>query len=141
MIRAVLDTSVIVAASRSRRGASFELLRLLDSRAFEAALSVALYAEWQDALARPENRPPGISAEAAAGFLRYLASLSVIQPIYFLWRPLLPDPDDDMILELAVAAGCQVIVTHNLRDFRGCDRFGLAVMSPAAFLKHVSEEP
>jgi putative PIN family toxin of toxin-antitoxin system len=138
-MRVVLDTSVIVAASRSRAGASFELLRRLDDRLYEPVLSVALYAEWCDALARPENRPPGISAEEAVGFLRYLAGRSIVQPIYFLWRPCLRDPDDDMVLELAVAARCRYIVTHNLSDFAGSDRFGIEAITPAAFLAIVRE--
>lgn len=133
-IRAVLDTSVIVAASRSRSGASFELLRLLDQGRYDAALSVSLYAEWCDALSRPENRPESISAEGAAAFLRYLAGRTIIQPIYFLWRPCLRDPDDDMVLELAVAARCRHVVTHNLKDFEGSSRFDVTAMTPAAFL-------
>ena len=140
-MRVVLDTSVIVAASRSRQGASFELLRHLDSGAFEPALSIGLYLEWQDALARPENRPVGISADAAAGFLRYLAARSILQPIYFRWRPNLTDPDDGLVLELAVAAGCESIVTHNCKDFRGCEHFGLIVLTPAEFLRHLRDRP
>ena len=134
-MRVVLDTSVIVAASRSRSGASFELLRRLDDRRYEPALSVALYAEWRDALSRPENRPAGVSVEEAFAFLRYLANRSILQPIYFLWRPYLSDPDDDMVLELAVAARCGQIVTHNRSDFTGSERFGVEAVSPAVFLK------
>lgn len=55
-------------------------------------------------------------------------------------RPTLPDPDDDLILELAVAAGCRYIVTHNLRDFRGLERWGVAAVSPADFLKQIAKE-
>ncbi len=138
-MRVVLDTSVIVAASRSRSGASFELLRRLDDRCYEPALSVALYAEWRDALSRPENRPPGAAIDEAFGFLRYLASRSILQPIYFLWRPYLSDPDDDMVLELAVAARCGHIVTHNRSDFTGSERFGVEAVSPAAFLQIVRQ--
>jgi len=138
-MRVVIDTSVIVAASRSRSGASFEVLRRLDDRLYEPALSVALYAEWRDALSRPENRPTGVSLEEALGFLRYFASRSILQPIYFLWRPCLSDPDDDMVLELAVAARCGLIVTHNCSDFVGSDRFGVKAVSPAAFLKSMRQ--
>jgi putative PIN family toxin of toxin-antitoxin system len=138
-MRVVLDTSVIVAGSRSRSGASFELLRRLDDRRYEPALSVALYAEWSDALSRPENRPAGVTVEEAFSFLRYLASRSILQPIYFLWRPYLNDPDDDMVLELAVAARCRHIVTHNLSDFAGSERFGVEAVSPAVFLKLIRQ--
>jgi predicted nucleic acid-binding protein len=60
-----------------------------------------------------------------------------LQEILFLWRPLLPDPKDDMILELAVAARCQTIVTYNLRDFLGADKFGVSVEEPGPFLARV----
>ena len=94
-MRVVCDPSVIVAASRSRQGASFRLLRHLDAGAFETARSI-------------------------------------LQPIYFRLKPFLPDPDDDLVLELAVAAGSQSIVTHNYQDFRGCEHFGLIFLNPAA---------
>ena len=82
-MRVVFDTSVLVAASRSNRGASYELVRSVPLRRFELCLSVALYVEWMDALSRPENLPPGIAPADAVAFLRYLASLCHVQLIYF----------------------------------------------------------
>src|SRR5690349_518540 len=133
-MRVVLDTSVLVAAARSRRGASFALVSSIPSPEFQSCLSVGLYAEWQEVLARPENLPPGISGDGALGFVRYLASQSHLQEIHFLWRPFLPDPDDDMVLELAFAAGCSHIITHNVSDFRGSDQLGVTTISPRDFL-------
>jgi hypothetical protein len=98
---------------------------------------VGLYAEWQDVLTRPENIPPGLTAGDALDYVRYLASQSHLQEIYFHWRPLLPDADDDMVLELAFAAGCQYIITHNVTDFRGSDQFGVSAISPGEFLKQI----
>ena len=57
--------------------------------------------------------------------------------IFFLWRPLLPDPKDDMVVELAVAAGCQTIVTYNVRDFRSANSLGVSIQRPAEFLKSI----
>jgi len=116
-LRVVLDTSVLVAASKSRLGASFHLLSLLPHQDFEFAISVALYTEWQAVLTRPEHIPPNSTAENALAFLRYLASVAHLQDVHFLWRPFLRDPDDDMVLECAVASGSQFIVTHNVKDF------------------------
>ena len=138
-MRVAFDTSVLVAAVRSRRGASFALVSAIPSPNFEICLSVGLYAEWQDALSRPEHLPPGQTAEDALGFLRYLAGHAWLQDIFFLWRPFLPDPDDDMILELAFAANCRYIVTHNIRDFRGCEKFGVEPVTPRDFLRIISE--
>ena len=118
-MRIVLDTSVLVAASRSRNGASFQLVSmLLPSPHFEIALTIAVYTEWQAVLTRPEHLPPSATADMALRFVRYLASIAHLQDVHFLWRPFLHDPDDDMVLECAVASGCEFIVTHNVKDFR-----------------------
>ena len=133
-MRVVFDTSVIVAAARSRSGASFALVSLIPSPHFQICLSVGLYTEWQDVLTRPEHLPPNQTATDALAFLRFLASQAKLQDIFFLWRPYLSDPDDDMILELAFAAGCRYIVTHNTQDFRGSERLGAEAITPRAFL-------
>jgi predicted nucleic acid-binding protein len=140
-LKVVLDTNVLVAAARSRQGASFALVSAIPHPRFQLCLSVGLYAEWQDALTRPENLPPGRSADDARGFLRYLASQARLQQIHFLWRPFLPDADDDMVLELALAAGCQHIITHNVADFRGADQLGVTVMTPRDFLNLLRTSP
>ena len=140
-IRVVFDTSVLVAAARSRQGASFALVSALPAPNFQICLSVGLYAEWQDVLTRPENLPPGRTAADALAFLRYLAGQAHLQEIHFLWRPTLPDADDDMLLELAFAAGCRHIVTYNVKDFQGSERFGIIAVTPRDFLNLVREKP
>jgi putative PIN family toxin of toxin-antitoxin system len=134
-MKIVLDTSVLVVAMRSRRGASQQLLRHLPSPQFTPALSVALYTEWQAVLTRPEHLPPGKDAEQMLGFLRYLASIAHLQDVHYLWRPFLRDPDDDMVLECAVASGSRYIVTHNVKDFRRANSLGVMAITPAAFLQ------
>ena len=136
----VLDTSVLVSAARSRKGASFALVSLLPHPRFQICLSVAAYTEWQAVLSRPEHLPPGIDADTALGFLRYLVSLAHLQDIHFLWRPFLRDPDDDMVLECAVAAGCSYIVTHNIKDFRRTEQLGVRAITPAEFLQILTEK-
>lgn len=133
-LRVILDTSVLVAASRSRDGASFKLLSMLPSRDFEIALTIALYTEWQAVLTRQEHLPPGATVESALAFLRYLASISHLQDVHFLWRPFLHDPDDDMVLECAVASGSQYIVTHNIKDFRRSPELKVQAITPGRFL-------
>jgi len=98
---------------------------------------VGLYAEWQEVLTRPENVPTGQTQEDVLRFLRYLAGQSHLQEIHFLWRPFLTDPDDDMVLELAFAAGCRHIVTHNVKDFHGSEQLGVAAVTPRDFLNLV----
>jgi hypothetical protein len=93
------------------------------------------------ALARPENLPPGRTTGDARKFLRYLARQCHLQQIHFLWRPSLSDADDDMVLEVALAAGTQLIITHNARDFRGAEQFDIAVHSPREFLELLRATP
>src|SRR5262249_20077554 len=138
--RVVLDTNVLVAAVRSRLGASFALVSSIPSEDFQPCLSVALYAEWQEVLTRAENLPPGQTPEDALRFVRYLASQSHLQEVHFLWPPFLPDADDDMVLELAFAAGCRRIITHNVQDFRGSEQLGITAVAPRDFLSLIRKK-
>lgn len=104
-------------------------------------LSVGLYAEWQDVLTRPENLLPGRTPEDALGFVRYLASQCHLQEIHFLWRPFLADPDDDMVLELAFAANCRHIITHNVKDFHASEQLGITALSPRDYLRLIRGKP
>jgi predicted nucleic acid-binding protein len=137
-LRVVLDTNVIVAALRSRQGASFRALSLLSLGRFEIAISVPLLFEYEDALIRLVDS--GMFLEGEIGdFLDYICSIAHHQDIFFLWRPHLPDPKDDLVLELAFAAGCAGIVTHNQRDFAGTAQLGLRIWSPRDFLRLLEE--
>ena len=138
MMPVVLDTSVLVAAARSRTGASQRLLRLLPDTRFQPVISVPLFVEYSAVLTRPEHLL-GRTVEQAEAFLNFLLSAAMLHEIYYLWRPMLSDPDDDMILELAVAAGCRYIITHSVADFRGSERFGIEVLTPGLFLRRLGE--
>ncbi len=135
----VFDTSVLVAAARSRDGASFALVRSIPSPDFVVGLSVGLYMEWQAVLTRQEHLSSGQSPDDVQAFLRYLASQAHLQDIHFLWRPFLPDPNDDMVLELAFAAGSRYIVTHNTKDFRGSEQLGIRAVTPRDFLAMICQ--
>lgn len=139
-MRVVFDTNILVAAARSRQGASFALIRSIPATEFQLCLSVGLYFEWQAVLTRDENLAPERTAKQALGFLRYLASQSHLQEIHFLWRPFLPDADDDMVLELAFAAGCRYIVTHNVKDFQGSEELGVTAITPRDFLRLIRSQ-
>ena len=67
-------------------------------------------------------------------FLDYVVSVAHHQEIFFLWRPFLRDPKDDMVLELAVAADAGQLVTHNVRDFKGAEDFQVKVVTPGDYL-------
>jgi putative PIN family toxin of toxin-antitoxin system len=135
----VLDTNVLVAALRSRRGASHKLLMLLGQGLYEPHLSVPLVLEYEDVLRRLDDRL-NLSDEDIAAVLDYLCAVGHHQPIFYLWRPFLKDPKDDMVLELAVAAQCPIIITFNARDFRGSDQFGVQTLRPQEFLAMLGAE-
>ena len=135
----VLDSNVLVAALRSRRGASFQLLKLLRGGRFEVAVSVPLVLEYE-AVLRRHARELGLARNEADGLVDYLCDVGYRQTIHFLWRPTLTDPRDEFILELAVAANCSAIVTHNVRDFAGASRFRLHIMKPGDFLAALEAE-
>lgn len=134
--RIVLDTNVLVAALRSRRGASFRLLSLLGEDRFVVSVSVALVLEYEDALLRTVAEGP-LTEDEVADVLDYLCAVAWKQEVFFLWRPFLRDPKDDLVLEVAVAAGCNRIVTFNRRDFRGCEQFGIQAVTPREFLLEI----
>jgi predicted nucleic acid-binding protein len=136
--RVVLDSSVLVAGFRSRRGASFRLLELLRAGRFEIALSVPLALEYEAVLVR-HAKALGLRPVEAEGLVDYLCGVAHRQEIHFLWRPALTDARDEFLLELAVAARCEAIVTHNIRDFSGASRFETRVLTPAAFLTQLEE--
>ena len=135
-MRVVLDSSVLVAALRSRQGASFRILELLRDNQFEIAVSVPLVLEYEAVLVRHAVEL-SLSREAAVGVVDFLCGVAHHQDIHFLWRPSLPDPQDEFVLELAVAANCEAIITHNVRDFVTTKKFTPQVLTPAAFLARI----
>lgn len=137
-IEVVLDTNVLVAGLRSRRGAAARLLSLVGTGRFGINVSVPLVLEYEAVLLRPELQIP-IPAGVIDDVLDYHCAVARQHEIFFLWRPQLKDAGDDMILELAVKAGCQYIITYNERDFAGCERFGISAVTPGAFLRHIGD--
>ena len=136
MALVVVDTNVVVSAFRSRNGAAFRLLSLVGTEAFDIALSVPLVLEYEDALLRHLG-DSALNEEDVEIVIDYLCSVAKQQDIFFLWRPLLRDPKDDLVAEICVAAGCDAIVTYNQRDFAGVEQFGIRVLTPAAFLREL----
>lgn len=140
-LRFILDTNILVSALRSQHGASAAVLAALPLPGWSLTLSVPLYLEYQDVLLRPGLIPPSFTPADVTALCRYLASIAHPQVIHFLWRPFLPDPKDDMVLELAVASGARYVVTHNLNDFRGVESFGVRALAPKEFLRLVGLRP
>jgi len=118
-LQIVIDTNVLVAAAKSNKGASFEVLRLFANRdiRWQWNISTALLLEYEAVLKREQHRR-GRTLAVVDGFLDDLAARANRHAIFYLIRPFLSDPDDELVLELALASSASYIVTHNRADFR-----------------------
>ena len=125
----MLDTSFIVAALRSRNGASYALLSNVDDERLSVNLSTPLVKEYEDVLSREVR---ALADEATGAILDYLCLIGIGHKIYYLWRPVLKDVKDDMVLELAVKANA-IIITFNKKDFEPAQKFNIPVMTPGKF--------
>ena len=128
----VIDTNVLVAALRSRRGASFQLLSRLTQRQFDVFITVPLLMEYEDVLHRPGLL--ALPEHAIDAVLDMICAVAHKQTVHFLWRPQLRDPKDELVLEAAVNARADFLITHNLRDFEPSRRFALQLVTPGQFL-------
>jgi len=129
-----MDTNVLFAGLYSSTGASFQILKLLNVGKIKSVISTTLLFEYEDVLKR-EDTILELSHQQVDIILDNICSFSKFQEIYFLWRPYLKDPKDDHVLEVAVASKTKTIVTHNLKDFKGVDKFGIKAITPGNFLE------
>ncbi len=135
-MKIVIDTNVLFTALRSSRGASYKLVSLLPSGRFSITISVPLIMEYEDVLRRGKL-PASISEKDISDFLDFLCYVGYRQDIFYLWRPFLPDSSDDLVLEVAVAGGCDAIITYNKRHFKNVEKFGLRILEPKEFLSEI----
>ena len=133
----VLDTNVLVAALRSKRGASYELVRSIGQADWRLNISVALALEYEDVLKR-KDMVRGMTEAEIGDFLDFVFRASNLVPFVLRRRPSLRDADDERILEVAVQCNA-MIITHNERDFVGAEQLGVLVRTPAQFLKMLRE--
>ena len=129
-----MDTNVLFSGLYSSTGASFQILRLLDAGKIKPVISTTLLFEYEDVLKR-EQTVLNLSHKQVDTVLDNICALSNFQEIYFLWRPYLKDPKDDHVLEVAVASKTKIIVTHNLKDFKGVEKFGIQAITPGNYLE------
>ena len=117
------------------------MLGALD-RTFEVLASVPLVIEYEAVLTRAEHlRAARLSARDVGILLDAVAAVAEPVRLAFLWRPTLPDADDDMVLETAVNGKADGIVTLNRRDFaKGATTFGIPILSPADTVRQMEEK-
>ena len=135
-----MDTDTIVAAMRSPTGASAALLRVARAGRVILPATAPLCLEYEDVYGRSEHvEAADFDAANLALFLDGVIDLVEPVDVWFLWRPQLRDPGDELVLEAAVNGRAQAIVTFNRRDFRpAAGRFGIEVLLPAEVIRRVS---
>ncbi len=135
-MKIVLDTNVLYAGLYSSVGASFKILKAIVDKKIRIVLSTTLLFEYEDVLKR-KSKELGLNHEKIEAILDNLCFLSEHQKIYFLWRPILSDPKDDHILELAVSSNAKTVVTHNIKDFKNSNKFGIRAITPKSLLEKI----
>ena len=135
-----MDTDTIVAAMRSPTGASAALLRMARRGRVTLVATVPLCLEYEGVCSRPEHvTAAGFSPADLTVFLDAVVNLVEPVEVWFLWRPQLRDPGDELVLEAAANGQAAAIVTFNRRDFRpAADRFGLDILLPADAIRRVA---
>ena len=138
-MRLVLDTNVVVAALRSPTGASAALLNRALSGDFTMLISVALVLEYEATCGQSAQRAAsGLSGDEVRTVITAVCRVGEHVDVWFLWRPLLRDPADEMVLEAAINGRADALVTFNRRDFGDEPRrFGVALLSPQEVLKRM----
>lgn len=138
-MRLVLDTDVVVAAMRSPGGASAAIISQLNDGCGKLLLSVPLALEYEATCQRMEHRLAAeLGPDDVTIFINGLIAMSEPVEVYFLWRPKLRDPGDEMVLETAVNGQADVLVTFNRRDYRKVpDSFGIELLSPGDMLQRL----
>lgn len=138
-MKLVMDTDTIVAAMRSPKGASAGLLLAADAGRLTLAATVPLFIEYEAVCQRPEHiLAAGLDRCDVAVFLDRLADLVEPVDLWFLWRPQLRDPGDEMVLEAAVNGHVDALVTFNRRDYMpAAEAFGLPVLLLGETLRRV----
>ena len=131
-VRLVLDTDVVVAAMRSPSGASAAILKSIRKGRCTLVLSVPLAMEYEAICGRAEHRlAAGLSERQVDIFISAVIAMAEPSKTHFLWRPQLRDPNDEMVLEVAVNGHADALVTFNLRDYGDAPaRFGVELLLP-----------
>lgn len=131
--KVIIDTSVLISGLYSNKGAAFKLLEIIGHPDLKIFISTSLALEYES-VAKRETESYWLDAILLDSFIDFICSNSSETVIYYNWRPFLSDPNDDFILELAVASGANWIVTYNHSDFIGSDKFGIKTITPKELL-------
>jgi len=107
---------------------------------FVLVLSAALALEHESVCGNPKPRmASGLSQDEVEMIVSALCSVAEQVAARFLWRPMLRDPGDEMVLEAAINGRADALVTFNRRDFGAAPgRFGIDLIGPRQALGRVA---
>ncbi|AFY80888.1 putative toxin-antitoxin system toxin component, PIN family [Oscillatoria acuminata] len=132
----IVDTNVLLAGLKSSRGASYKFLTLLNDGRWCLNVSTTLVLEYEEILKR-ERVQLGLTLEEVDYIVNGICTIARHRQIFYLWRPIARDPDDDFLVDLAVECQADCIITYNKRDLQEAERFGIRILSPKEFLQEV----
>ncbi len=129
----ILDTNVILSSLQSNKDKAFELISQVGTGMFDCAVSVPLILEYEAVLKNHLDK--GIISDSdIEDFIDYLCTAGIKTRIFYLWRPYLKDQFDDHVLELAISAGAERVITYNKKGFRRAEGLGIRIQTPREFL-------
>lgn len=132
-LRAVMDTNVLYAGLRSRRGASFQILDTLWQRKWTLVFSNTVLTEYEEILKR-EAATLRLDFERINKLLDALCTLAERRHPSETWLPVLHDPDDEALVHLAVESQADHLVSHNPRHLEPARKLGVNLLEPRDFL-------
>jgi putative PIN family toxin of toxin-antitoxin system len=137
---AVLDTNVLCAALRSRRGASRRVVDLVLDGDIVAHVSVPLVLEYEEVLLR-EADALSVTPREIRIVLAAVVKQAEEHVVHFRWSEYVRDPDDTHVLNTAVSASCPHLVTFNKSNFHRASALNVRLLTPREFLTHVYNSP
>ena len=133
LLRAIIDTNVFLSALHSTRGAAFQIFAELRRGRWQMVLSNHLVFEYEE-IAKQKAAKMGLTPTAVDDVLDALCAGAEQHHLKSAWVPVLIDPDDEPLLQMAVEARVAIIVTRNIRHLKPAERFGIELLRPAEFL-------
>ena len=127
-----MDTNVLFAAFRSRLGWSFEIFTALRHDRWTAVVSNHLIHEYEEIL-KAHAAELGLSLPDVDTLLDAICARAEEWPLDPGWLPILHDPDDEPLAQLAYDSAARRIVTHNIRHLAPARGLGIEVLPPREF--------
>ena len=131
-VQIVIDTNVIVSGLRSKRGAAYRLLCLLNDPRWEVNISTTLLFEYGEILKR--EFAGRYTEQDLDDLLDGFCHIARQRDIFYVWRPASADPDNEFLIDLAISAQADFLITYNPRDVQRVKQFGVKVVTPGEFL-------